>query len=614
MSRTITPRLKRPKHFSAAAPDPHIIRTLENRFQEGKTLERAKKYAEAEIIYREILARAERLHLTTANACIALGYVLLMQGKYETAEKYLLRGRRLDPNLLEAHINLGAVYRMQERWKESEAASKRALEIDAKDPRARLNLGFVYEKTQEYGQAVQSFLLVLSVDPDNVEARAGLASAYVALGETEVCIPMYRKVLDMDPERWQLRSGMLFALQYDPTVPNQKVLEEHMEFGRQVREHVGPAMSRGDFKNPPASGRRLKIGYVSADFRGHVVMKFAEDVITSHDPNRFEIFCISAHPKEDETTHRIRAKADHWRDISVMDDAEAAELLRSDQLDIVVDLMGHSSVQKLPLLGRRIAPVQMGWCGYSGTTGVDTMDYIVVDDILAPPGEPAFFTEEPLRLPECFVAFTPRKFPDIASLPFDRNGYITFGCMNNPSKLNKYVLSWWAQILKALPHSRIVMRYHLLGDPLVNERLARVLRTAGIPPERFDMKPGGHDFLRAYNDVDIALDSFPYNGTTTTCEALWMGVPVITIRGDRFVARVGASLLTNAGLSDLVAENPQQYIEKAVALAQDTDRLMRFREEARDVLPKTSVYHPKRFVTHLEGVYLDVFNRWRRAA
>jgi predicted O-linked N-acetylglucosamine transferase (SPINDLY family) len=271
-------------------------------------------------------------------------------------------------------------------------------------------------------------------------------------------------------------------------------------------------------------------------------------------------------------------------------------------------------VQKLPLLGRRIAPVQMGWCGYSGTTGVDTMDYILVDDIIAPPGERTFFVEQPLRLPESYVSFSPRKFPDIRSLPFDRNGYITFGCMNNPSKLNKYVLSWWAQILKSLPHSRIVMRYHLLGDPLVNERLARVLRNAGIPPERFEMKPGGHDFLSAYNDVDIALDSFPYNGTTTTCEALWMGVPVITIRGDRFVARVGASLLTHTGLSDLVAENPQQYIDKAVALAEDTDRLMRFREEARDILPQTAVYDPKRFVKHLERAYLDVFERWREAA
>lgn len=619
MSRTlpVAPKGKAPNrqaHSKSAAPDPWMLKMLESRFQEGKAFEHAKKYAEAEKVYREILARAEQLHLTTANVCVALGYALLMQGKYENSEKYLLRARRLDPNLLEVHINLGAVYRMQERWKESQEACQRALEMEPKDTRARLNLGFVQEKIQEYGQAVQSFLLVLSLDPENVEARKGLASTYVALGDTDVCIPLYRKVLEMDPEAWQLRSGMLFALQYDPAVPNEKVLEEHLEFGRQVREHAGPAKARDSFPNRRTSERKLKIGYLSADFRGHVVMKFAEDVITGHDQDRFEVYCISPHPREDETTKRIRAKVDHWRDITAIEDAEAVEMLRADELDIVVDLMGHSSVQRLPLLGRRIAPVQMGWCGYSGTTGLDTMDYLVVDDIIAPPGERTFFSEEPIRLPHSYVSFSPRNFPDIRSSPFDRNGYITFGCMNNPSKVNKYVLSWWAQILKAVPFSRIMMRYHLLGDPLVDERLARVFRNAGIPPERIDMRAGGHDFLSAYNEVDIALDSFPYNGTTTTCEALWMGVPVITLRGDRFVARVGASLLTHTGTGDLIAEDPKEYIDKAIGLANDPDRLMRFREEAREFLPLTPVYDPKSFVTDLEKAYVAAFARWCQEA
>jgi protein O-GlcNAc transferase len=610
MSRTIPAAWKSPKHLKAAVVEPRTLKTLENRFQEGKALERDKEYAAAEKIYREILARAEQLHLTTANACVALGYVLLMQGKLEAAETYLLRARRLDANLLEAHINLGAVYRMQEKWKDSERSCRRALEIEPKDTRARLNLGFVQEKIQEYGQAVQSFLLVLSLDPDNIDARKGLASTYVALGDTDVCIPLYRKVLEMEPESWQLRSGMLFAMQYDPAIPNEKVLEEHLEFGRQVRAHVGPPKGRHEFGNSRSLNRKLKIGYLSADFRGHVVMKFAEDVITSHDKERFEVFCITPYAREDDTTKRMRKKVDHWRDISTMEDAEAAEFLRGEELDIIVDLMGNSSVQKLPLLGRRVAPVQMSWCGYSGTTGIDTMDYIIVDDVIAPPGERTFFVEEPLRLPNSYVCFNPRECPDIGPLPFERNGYITFGCMNNPSKINKYVLSWWAEILKSLKYSRMVLRYHLLGDPLVDERLARVFRNAGIPTERFDMKTGGHNFLNAYNEVDIALDSFPYNGTTTTCEALWMGVPVVTLRGDRFVARVGASLLSNTGMGDLVAENPKEYIEKALALAADPDRLIRFREEAREILPATPVYDQRTFVKDLEHAYVRAFERW----
>ena len=609
MSKRMPIPVAKPRRIAPAGASA-AVRALETRFEQGKALENEKRYAEAERIYREILARADKLRLTTANVYAALGYVLLMQAKHQESEKMLQRALRLDPNLLETHINLGAVYRLQERWVDAEAASRRALEIDPKDIRARLNLGFVQEKMQFYGQAVQSFLLVLSLDPENIDARKGLASTYVALGETEVCLPLYRKVLEMDPEAWQLRSGLLFASQYDPTVPNESVLEEHQHFGADVRKHCGPPLNRFAFDNAALSGRKLRIGYLSADFRAHVVMKFVERVMTGHDRDRFEVVCLQCHPKEDETTKRIRERADEWLDITTLEDEPAAELIRSRRLDVVVDLMGHSSVQRLPLLGRRVAPVQMSWCGYSGTTGVDAVDYLVVDPIIAPPGERAFFVEEPLLLPNGYVCFSPVGAPEIGALPYDRNGFITFGCMNNPSKLNKYVLNWWAQILKALPDSRILMRYHLLGDPLVDERLARVLRAAGIPRERFDMRQGGRDFLNAYNEVDLALDSFPYNGTTTTCEALWMGVPVVTLRGDRFVARVGASLLTNAGLPDLVAENPSEYIAKAVGLAQSPDRLREFRQTARTVLPQTPVYDVASFTRSLEQAYRAVFERW----
>ncbi|HEY1215669.1 MAG TPA: hypothetical protein VGE93_18710, partial [Bryobacteraceae bacterium] len=216
----------------------------------------------------------------------------------------------------------------------------------------------------------------------------------------------------------------------------------------------------------------------------------------------------------------------------------------------------------------------------------------------------------PLRLPTAYLSFQPFDSHEVSSLPFDKNGYITFGCMNNPSKINKYVVSWWAEILKGVPGSKLLMRYVLFGDPLVRERVAKMFRECGIHPERFEMLPGGKDFVAAYNEVDIALDTFPYNGTTTTCESLWMGVPVVTIRGDRFVARVGASLLTHTGLGNFVAESPEQYIALAVSLANSTAPLANLRRNLRTHLSSTPVYNAQLFTESLEKAYIQAFERW----
>jgi predicted O-linked N-acetylglucosamine transferase (SPINDLY family) len=286
-------------------------------------------------------------------------------------------------------------------------------------------------------------------------------------------------------------------------------------------------------------------------------------------------------------------------------------MIRDQRLDIIVDLAGHSGFSRLPLLARRLAPVQVLWCGYSGTSGIETMDYIIVDDVLAPPGEKTYLSEAPLRLPASYVCFTPRGVSlEPGPLPFERNGFTTFGCMNNPSKINKYVVGWWAEILKAVPDSVLLMRYALFVDPLVRERIAKMFRECGIPDNRYQMLEGKAEFMSVYQDVDIALDTFPYNGTTTTCEALWMGVPVVVLRGDRFVSRVGASLLTYTGLKDLITESPQQYIDLAVQLARDPKQVGELRQQLRGHLPNTPVFTPKAFIKGLETRYFEAFSKW----
>ncbi len=588
----------------------HVIRDLERRFQEGKTLELAKDFAAAEKIYREIVASFERNHFNAATPNAALGYVLLNQKKFEDAELVLRRSVKLNPDLLEACANLAAVYRFTERWRLCITASKMALKIEPKHVESLLNLAEAQKETRQYGLSVQNFLLALSLDNNSIEARKGLAANYVSLGETSVCLPMFRKILEADPQMWPIKSYMLFAMQYEPTLSNEEVLDEHLAYGKITREKIGPPHSA--FANAAPKGRRLKIGYISSDFKEHVVMRFVEQVFAGHDRSRFEVVLISTSHKEDKNTGRIRGHADHWIDISEVEDQRAAAIVREHQLDIVVDLAGHSGVSRLPLLARRLAPVQIIWCGYSGTSGIEAMDYIIVDDVLAPPGEKTYFSEAPLRMPASYVCFTPPKALEVGPLPFERNGFITFGCMNNPSKINKYVVGWWAEILKAVPDSKLLMRYALFVDPLVRERIAKMFRAYDVDDRRYQMLEGKAEFMSVYQDVDIALDTFPYNGTTTTCEALWMGVPVIALRGDRFVSRVGASLLTYTGLKDLITESPQQYIELAVQLAHNPTQVGELRQQLRGHLPSTPVFNPKAFVKGLEARYLEIFTKWHQ--
>lgn len=601
------------KKKRAAAPgqpisNSHVIRDLERRFQEGKALELAKDFANAEKIYRELVASFERNHFNAATPYAALGYVLLNQKKFEDAERVLRRSVKLNPDLLEAYANLAAVYRFTERWRLCITASKMALRLEPKHLESLLNLAEAQKETRQYGLSVQNFLLALSLDKDSIEARKGLASNYVSLGETSVCLPMFRKILEMDPALWPLKSYMLFAMQYEPTLSNQEVLDEHLAYGKITREKIGPPYA--GFANAGPEGRRLKIGYMSSDFKEHVVMRFVEEVFAAHDRNRFEVILITTSQKEDKHTSRIRSYADEWIDVSEIEDERAAALVRNKKIDILVDLAGHSGVSRLPLLARRLAPVQIIWCGYSGTSGIEAMDYIIVDDVLAPPGEKAYFSESPLRMPASYVSFTPSSTLEVGPLPFERNGFITFGCMNNPSKINKYVVGWWAEILKTVPDSKLLMRYALFVDPLVRERIAKMFHSYGIGDDRYQMLEGKAQFMSVYQDVDIALDTFPYNGTTTTCEALWMGVPVIALRGDRFVSRVGASLLTYTGLKDLITESPQQYIELAVQLARNPKQVGELRRQLRAHLPNTPAFNPKAFTRGLEARYFEVFSKW----
>jgi protein O-GlcNAc transferase len=602
------PRVKPPLKNEA---DPYFARLAEDRFQLAKRLDQQGKKDEAEIIFKELIASFRRLRLNPSNLLASYGFLLLNQSRFDEAEKACKESIKCNPEQSEALINLGVIYQVTERWGPCEEACRKALAIKAAEPKALHTLANAQAAQRKHGLAAQSFLLALAADPTSNEVVKGLAGNYVALGESDVSLPLYRKALNTDPESWGLRSNMLFAMQYAPTLSNEEVLAEHLVFGADVRQRC-PA-PRTEFPNLRTTNRRLRVGYLSADFGMHVVMAFVENALAHHDRDRVEVFCLSNLPlkRYDSVTQRIRERADHWINVHEVYDNEALELIEKLELDVVVDLMGHTSATRLTMLYRRMAPVQAIWCGYSGSTGVENVDYILVDNVIAPPGEKTFFSEEPIRLPNSFLCFTPSKdSPDVSPPPFEKNGYITFGCLNNPCKINRYAIGWWARILAAVPDSKLLLRYLIYNDPLVYERVARMLREAGVPDSRFEIYGTGPNFLKTYHRIDIALDPFPYNGTTTTCEALWMGIPVITLYGDRFVARVGASLLTYTGLPELVAKNPDDYVRRAVELAIDRDRLAKLRRELRSHVAETPVFDYPTFTKGLEDAYFEMFARW----
>ena len=591
--------------------DPFFARVAEQRFCEAKALQQEGRPEEAEAVYRELIAAFHRLELNPSNLYASLGFTQLNRQRWAESEESLKLSLKHNPDQLEAQINLSAVYLLTDRWKECEAACQEALRLKPSEAKVLCTLGTLRQNQRRYGEAVQSYLLALSSEPDNLEAIKGLAGAYISLGEPDLSNALYRRLIEADPDSWPAWTHLLFGMQYDPTIPNERVLAEHKQYGDIVRRVVGPP--RLDFANSRSIDRPLRIGYLSSDFSQHVVMCFAENAIAAHDRSRVRVCCISNTKNRDAVTERIRQNADDWIDIHGLSDDQALELIRERELDVVVDLVGHTSSNRLLLLGRRLAPVQALWCGYSNTSGLDVVDYIIADNIIAPPGEPHFFTEEPIRLPNSFLCFTPPPdSPDIGPLPFEKNGFITFGCLNNPSKINQHIVNWWARLLEELPDSKFLLRYMLYDDPLIAARVDKMFRQAAIPADRYQIfgGGGGTNFRNTYNSLDISLDTFPYNGTTTTCEALWMGVPVVTMYGDRFAARVGASLLTYSGLGGMVAHNPAEYVKRAAALARQPELLAQFRRDFRSHLPNTPVFDYPLFTRGLEDAYFNMFARW----
>lgn len=570
---------------------------------------RAGQPAEAEAGFRAILSREPR----HGPSWHLLGLIHFGRGDHGTAVACLRRAVAADPSLAPAHNDLGAVLQLQEQGEEAVASYRRAIALVPDYTEAYYNLGCALQEQGRLAEAGEAYHRAIALKPDHAGALNNLGTVLLDQGRLDRAIGHYRQALAAKPDYVAAHSNLLRALNFDEAITPEALLAAHK--GWAEAHAPKPATLDLSFSDEPDPERRLRVGYVSADFREHSVSYFFEALLDAHDPAAVEVFCYAEVRRPDAMTARLQAKAEHWLSILGLNDAAAAERIRRDRIDILIDLGGHTANNRLGIFARKPAPVQATWCGYPNTTGLATMDYRITDARADPEGEAErWHTETLVRLPRTFLCYLPPEHAGpVTRLPARQTGTVTFGSFNSLPKATPEVVRLWARILQKVPNSRLLLKALQLRDAGVRTQVIERFVAAGVEKERIEpvsWSAVARDHLALYGRVDVALDPFPYNGTTTTCEALWMGVPVVTLRGDRHAGRVGTSLLTAVGLPELIADTPEAYVDLAVELARDLDRLASLRATLRERVRASALCDAAGFARDMETAYRAMWRRW----
>ncbi len=633
-----------PREEDATSPDPPRTMpggVLSARLREdadafilrGQELEDAGDAVAAEVDYRKALSLAPfyaRAHINLGNALqklgrlqdsaasfrdalehdpdyvgahFNLGVLLIELGDTPKAKSHLERALELNPAMLDAAVVLATAYEADGDLHGARRQLERALSIEPHHNGAAANLGILLLDTGDLDAADQLLRKVLLVEPPSLQALLVLARFEILSGHADRAEASYRKVLQLDPQNMGVWSSFLFSLNLREVLDAASVAREHLTFGKKF--------GSGHLSTPSGKpgSRRIRVGYVSGDLMKHPVALFLRPILALHDRMGFESFCYYNGRVRDELTMDLQEAADHWRSIAGSDDAAVADQIRADGIDLLVDLSGHTDLNRLGVFARKPAPVQATWLGYLNTTGLREMDFRICDNYTDPEGQTESLNSETLaRLPNSQWCYLPyydvplRNLPDAAGRP------VTFGSFNQFVKLSDSCLDVWATILRELPDARLsvhgVPRGAVAND--FHERLER----RGVTRDRVELhgRIGILEYFAAIQNVDIALDSMPYNGATTTLDTLWMGVPVVALRGDRTIGRGAYSIVSAAGLSELVAEELAEYIEKNIRLARDSDARIALRKSLRVRLQGSPLMDTKTFINDVEDLYRSMFD------
>ncbi|POR52188.1 putative O-linked N-acetylglucosamine transferase (SPINDLY family) [Paraburkholderia eburnea] len=621
----------------ALAAQPGNVEALVNL---GTLLRSQGQHAQALAMLREAVAGSP----DSTAALVNLGALLLDEGDPQEAANVLERALKIAPDFAHAAYNYGNALHALGRRREAQAQYRHALTIDAAHAEAANNLGNVCRELAEHKAAMDAFETAIRARPDFVDAWNNAANLQRALGHHDRACELLRKALELapehsptlnnlgnvlkdrgelddgvacferavksDPDNLTAHSNLLYALSFQSASP-EAILAQARRWSAQ---HEAP-LRTVRFSHTPKDmqGRRLRIGYVSADFREHCQALFMTPLLSHHDRSRFEIHAYSSVVRPDEVTARLATHVDAWHDVRQLNDAALAEKIHADGIDILVDLTMHMADGRPLLFARRPAPVQVAWLAYPGTTGIDAIGYRFTDPHLDPPSFEAHYTERTIRLPDTFWCYDPlAREPAVNALPAKQAGHVTLGSLNNPCKLTESTLELWSRVFAALPDARLIL---MAAPGEAQQRLAARLARHGIDPARVRFVPfqPREAYLRTYHEIDLAIDTLPYNGHTTTLDALWMGVPVVTRVGATCAGRAGLSQLANLGLDSLAAFSDEDFVQTVVSLATYLPRLAHLRASLRARMQASPLMDGARFARGMESAYETMWREWADA-
>jgi predicted O-linked N-acetylglucosamine transferase (SPINDLY family) len=577
-----------------------MVSDIQNRMAQAINYHQNGEYQQANQIYQQILISDPK----NADALHYSGVIAMQTGDLERSIQLLEKAIAIQPNISGFHSNLAMAYKDNNQFQPALDHYQKALALSPKNPVIHFNLGALYQTYERFEDAFLSYEQSLAINPKQPLVYNNMGHLFLKCGDVQHAILSSKKAMALFPNDPEIQSNYLFSLNYSIDHSFETIINEHIVWGQQY-SHIHP-------KTPLIKRHnRIRVGYVSPDFRKHSVSKFIQAILNHHNKQHFDIYCYSNVKKSDQVTKDLQQSGVYWRDIYFQNDDMVCKQIQADGIHILVDLAGHSSNNRLMVFAKKPAPIQVTYLGYPNTTGLKQIDYRFVDKYSDPDLSCFSGSEHRIYLPNGFLCYSPsEQMPLIAQKTPSK--HITFGSFNNLPKINQHVIALWSKILKSVPDSRLLLKTNGFKSTRIQEKYLQYFQKFGIDTARIQLMATVKDenaHLSLYNEIDIALDTFPYNGTTTTCEALWMGIPVITLKGQHHASCVGQSILNQTGLNTWIAKNETDYIRKAIAMAERPEDRAYCRKHLRTCLEQSYLCRQDIFVPCLENVYCQLVQK-----
>lgn len=581
-----------------------LLESIPELFIQARQATLNKNLVEAEKLYLQIL-NINPKHVITLNN---LGLLKQDLGQYEDAISYLQKVIKLEATA-EYHTNLARAFIANNNNEEAVFHLKTAVQLNPGDYLANNNLGLLLCNLNNYQEGLPYLYKATQLNPKDYLSFFNLGVLLLKQGKYQEASIFYRKAISTNPEKVDPYQNLLFCLCFEKDAFPDKYLSAAQELDRFYQTRIKP-YTHWDCSPPSTS--TLKIGIVSGDLRNHAVSYFLEGVVSQLNKNTLQLFAYNTNPNEDSLTEKLKPHFKQWHNIGLLPVKASAAQIYQDQIDILIDLSGYTLHNGLNVFAFKPAPIQISWLGYFASTGLRFMDYFIADPISVPKDKQHYFSEKIVYLPETRLCFTPlddEAAPEVNRLPALINGYVTFGCFQNLSKINDDALILWAEILSHCPNSRLMIKNGQIDNPFIKKDFLQRAIKAGLEADRLILE-GASDryaYFKSYHNVDFMLDTFPYPGGTTTCEALWMGVPTLTLSGETLLERQGHALLTAAGLSEWICFNKAEYVQKAISFTQALNTLSDNRLLLRQRVKVSPLMNTEKFATNFEKTLFDIW-------